>query len=70
MLQSNIIPIPKSTHVERMRQNIDIFDFKVNADEMKKIEGLNEEKSFSALEISGFTGEMYYRYLRFKERLS
>ena len=27
LLQRDIIAIPKSTHIERMRQNLEVFDF-------------------------------------------
>ncbi len=45
LLQSNVVLIPKSTHENRMKENIDIFDFKLSADEMKKIEALDTGKS-------------------------
>ena len=32
LLQRDIIAIPKSTHVERMKQNLDIFDFMLTQD--------------------------------------
>lgn len=45
LLQSNVVLIPKSTHENRMKENIDIFDFELSADEMKKIESLDTGKS-------------------------
>ncbi len=45
LLQSNVVLIPKSTHENRMKENIDIFDFELSADEMKKIETLDAGKS-------------------------
>lgn len=41
LMQRGIIAIPKSTHIERMRQNIDIFDFSLTDEEMKSIAALN-----------------------------
>ena len=35
--QRGVSIIPKSVHVERMEQNIDIWDFSLTEDEMKKI---------------------------------
>lgn len=35
------IPVPKSANPERLRQNIDIFDFKLTADEIKIMDGFN-----------------------------
>jgi diketogulonate reductase-like aldo/keto reductase len=43
-LQNNIIPIPKSSHAERIRENADIFDFELSADELKTISALNQNK--------------------------
>ena len=45
LLQSDVILIPKSTHENRMKENFDIFDFELNADEMKRIEALDTGKS-------------------------
>ena len=41
LTQRGIVAIPKSTHVERMRQNLDIFDFKLTDGEMERIAALN-----------------------------
>ncbi len=43
LTQCGIVAIPKSTHVERMRQNLDIFDFSLTSDEMQQIAGLNQQ---------------------------
>ncbi|WP_283584335.1 aldo/keto reductase [Limosilactobacillus difficilis] len=39
--------IPKSVHVARIKQNADIFDFELTADEMKKIATLDHYKRVS-----------------------
>ena len=41
-LQNGVITIPKSTKEERMIENAAIFDFELSANEMKKIDALNE----------------------------
>ena len=41
LTQRDIVAIPKSTHVERMLQNLDIFDFTLTDEEMKRIATLN-----------------------------
>lgn len=41
LTQRGIVAIPKSTHVERMRQNLNIFDFTLTDGEMKRIATLN-----------------------------
>ena len=35
------VVVPKSTHVERIKENIDIFDFELNEEEMKQISSLD-----------------------------
>lgn len=45
LLQSGVVLIPKSTHENRMKENIDIFDFELSPEEMKKIEALDTGKS-------------------------
>ena len=40
-VQRGVVVIPKSTHVERIRENIDIFDFELNEEEMKQISSLD-----------------------------
>lgn len=41
-LQKNVIMIPKSTTPQRIKQNIDVFDFALNADDMVAIESLDK----------------------------
>lgn len=43
--QRGVIIIPKSVHVERMRQNLDIFDFTLTDDDMAAISRLDTGKS-------------------------
>ena len=37
LVQNDVIIIPKTTHIERMRENIDLFDFTLSDDDMKAI---------------------------------
>ena len=41
LIQQDIIVIPKSVHKERMKENFDIMDFELSAEEMKTIETLD-----------------------------
>lgn len=41
-LQSGVAFIPKSVHQARIEQNMDIYDFELTADEMAKIDALND----------------------------
>lgn len=43
--QRGVVIIPKSTHIERMKQNIDIWDFELTADETEKISKLDLGRS-------------------------
>lgn len=45
LIQRGVIIIPKSVHVERMKQNLDIFDFSLSDEDMKEIAGLDTGKS-------------------------
>ena len=45
LLQRGVIIIPKSTHKERMAQNLDILDYELTADDMARIAKLDNGKS-------------------------
>jgi 2,5-diketo-D-gluconate reductase A len=45
LIQRGIVVIPKSTHKDRMIQNMEVFDFMLCDEDMKKIEQLDEKKS-------------------------
>lgn len=45
LLQSDVVVIPKSTHKERMLENINVFDFELTEDDMKAIRALDEKES-------------------------
>ena len=45
LLQSDVVLIPKSVHVNRMEENLNIFDFALNAEEMKQLEALDTGES-------------------------
>lgn len=44
-IQRGIVAIPKSTHIERMRENFDIFDFILSPADMQAIAALDREQS-------------------------
>ena len=46
-IQRGIIPIPKSSNEGRIKENLDIFDFELSADDMNAINSLNEGDSIS-----------------------
>lgn len=41
-LQSHVLPVPKSTHPERMKNNADVFDFVISEEDMREIETLEK----------------------------
>lgn len=47
LLQRGIIVIPKTVHVDRMKQNLDVFDFELSETEMAQIATLNNSNGFS-----------------------
>jgi len=45
LIQRGIIAIPKTVHKERMIENINVFDFELSEEDMKKIESLDTGSS-------------------------
>lgn len=44
-IQRGVIVIPKSTHYERMVQNLDVFDFELSEEDMEAIANLDKKES-------------------------
>jgi 2,5-diketo-D-gluconate reductase A len=44
-IQRGVVVIPKSTHIERMEENFNVFDFTLSEDDMAKIAALDKETS-------------------------
>ena len=42
LIQRGIVAIPKSSHIERMQQNFNVFGFKLTPDDMAQIETMNQ----------------------------
>jgi diketogulonate reductase-like aldo/keto reductase len=59
LLQRGVIIIPKSTHKERMAQNLDILDFELSADDMAQIQTLDTGKSLFFDHHDGETTKMF-----------
>lgn len=45
-LQHDCLLIPKTSKVENLKPNIDIFDFELDSDDMTKLNSLNKDKHF------------------------
>ncbi|MGN0459871.1 MAG: aldo/keto reductase [Ruminococcus sp.] len=44
-LQRGIVAIPKSTHIERMKENFDVFNFSLDDEDMNAISSLDKKES-------------------------
>ena len=48
-IQNGVIPIPKSSNEERIKANLDIFDFNISSEDIKKIDELNVNEDISGV---------------------
>ena len=48
-IQNHIIPIPKSSNKDRIKENIDIFDFEIEKEDILKIDSLNRGENVSGV---------------------
>ncbi|MDO5426046.1 MAG: aldo/keto reductase [Eubacteriales bacterium] len=44
-VQRGIVVIPKTTSKERMKENLDLFDFSLNDEDIEKLKAIDEDKS-------------------------
>lgn len=58
LIQSDVVVIPKSTHKDRMIQNIDVFDFALDEKDMAAIQALDENESLFFSHYDPATVEM------------
>lgn len=56
LVQKGIATIPKSTTPARIRQNIDIFDFKLDDKDMGELNGLDKGPQARILDFTAFKG--------------
>lgn len=40
-IENGVVPIPRSTNLDRLHSNIDVFDFQLTSDEVKSIDAIN-----------------------------
>ena len=59
LLQNDVIIIPKSTHKERMQQNLDILDFSLSDEDMKSIRALDTRQSLFFDHHDGEVSKMF-----------
>lgn len=58
LLQRDVVVIPKSTHRERMEQNLNVFDFTLSEEDMEAIRKLDEGESLFFSHYDPATVEM------------
>lgn len=56
VLQKGIAVIPKSVTPSRIRSNMDLFNFTLDADDVKELEGLNQGPKAKIVDFTLFTG--------------
>lgn len=56
LLQIGVAPIPKSSNAKRLRENIDVFDFQLDKNDMAKIKKLNVGPSARVCDFKVFEG--------------
>ena len=59
LTQRGIVAIPKSSHKERMAQNLDIFDFKLTTEDMAQIATMNQHDTGTV----NFQDPQFVKYL-------
>ena len=59
LTQRGIVAIPKSTHRERMQQNLDIFDFSLTENDMAQIATMNQHDTGTV----NFSDPQFVKYL-------
>jgi 2,5-diketo-D-gluconate reductase A len=64
LIQSGVIVIPKSTHKERMIENLNVFDFKLDDDDMNSIRKLDTGKSSFFDHRDPETVEMFMKWIK------
>ena len=66
LIQRGVVIIPKSTHKERMQENLDIFDFELSDDEMQQIAALDLGHS---LFFSHYEPKMVEQFMQWEKAL-
>jgi diketogulonate reductase-like aldo/keto reductase len=59
-IQRGVIPIPKSTRPARMAENIDVFNFRLSSDDMRRINRLN--RNLRVFPQRGGNNHQYYPF--------
>jgi 2,5-diketo-D-gluconate reductase A len=46
-IQNNVIVIPKTSHIERMKENFEVFDFILDEKDISEIKKLDQKTSYT-----------------------
>ncbi|XP_044746202.1 1,5-anhydro-D-fructose reductase [Coccinella septempunctata] len=66
-IQRGIVPIPKSTNPARLRQNLDVFDFELDEQDIKELKGL--DAGVRILNFQLFKGIQHHPEYPFKSEI-
>lgn len=69
LVQQDIIVIPKSSNPERLKSNIDIFDFELAAEDIEKLNGLDRGENGRIFDFLFFKGVEDHPEYPFKQRI-
>lgn len=56
IVQNGIVAIPKSTNIKRLKENINLFDFKLSSDDLKTLISLDRDETARVCDFSFFKG--------------
>lgn len=54
IVQQNIVVIPRSTNYDRLKQNLDVFDFELTHEEMNIIDNMNQNRVFGVNQVNKY----------------
>lgn len=67
LMQRNVVALAKSTHIERMKENFEIFDFNLSKEDMEKISKLDSGKSLFFNHQTPETVDMMVKFMMDRE---
>nr|CAH7744771.1 unnamed protein product [Callosobruchus chinensis] len=69
LIQQDVIVIPKSSNPERIKANIDLFDFELSEDDLEKLNALDKNEDGRIFDFMFFKGVDKHPEYPFKARL-
>lgn len=62
-IEKKLVVIPKSTNEERIKSNLNVFDFKLDEDDLDRLEKLNRPFRFCSFDLKGIINHKEYPFL-------